>query len=495
MEIQKQFSFVGNLKKLHEDDNQPIENFSADIQCHKNGDIFLEIDLMIYRELNYKRFYETTQIYKFVNTPEFTEDEMADPFFLLQLDGLEEELVQEPYEGEYIIEGKTVEGWMVKAKIAEQNFTISFKNEDQRGSVDDIQNYLIRLSNLYIDYHPDCTEGRKIEVVYGFSSLDLIHKSISTQFLDSKYELNLSLIARNDKNTETLGAEMILRAIEDNCEEIPYNTYFAWFELLISFATGKCLKEVYRIETIQFENKQKKVEFWSGSQIFRKGGGIAVIQQAYLPLFIQQCASKVTWNNFSDKGLGSALRWYTESFTSSTVSVQFILLCTVLETLNKHHSSESSSRLIPKSVYKEIRRRVLEILNEYEQSLDGKEVTLKYRIFKAKVEQSFGSSFNQIGNLRTSLEEMLEFYQTPYKDLFPNLEFIKIRNDLVHTGFGGDNIFPELRKLGNLVVGLVLSILQYQGNYVESRRVELGKTTDFVKYDLAYKTFPFEDEP
>lgn len=79
--------------------------------------------------------------------------------------------------------------------------------------------------------------------------------------------------------------------------------------------------------------------------------------------------------------------------------------------------------------------------------------------------------------------------------MFPNLEFIKIRNDLVHTGFGGDNIFPELRKLGNLVVRLVLSILQYQGNYVESRRVELGKTTDFVKYDLAYKTFPFEDEP
>lgn len=408
MEIQKQFSFVGNLKKLHEDDNQPIENFSAGIQCHKNGNIFLEINSMIYKKLTHKRFYETTPIYRFVNAPKFTEDEMADPFFLLQLDGLEEELVQEPYEGEYIIEGKTIEKWVVKAKIAEPNFTISFKNEDERESVDDIQSHLIRLSNLYIDYHPDYTEeGRKIEVVYGLSNLELIHNFISTQFLDSKYELNLSFIARNDKNNETLSAEMILRAIEDNCEEIPYNTYFAWFELLISFATGKCLKEVYRIETIQFENKQKKVEFWSGSQIFRKGGGIAVIQQAYLPLFIQQCASKVTWNNFSDKGLGSALRWYAESFTSSTVSVQFILLCTVLETLNKHHSSESSSRLIPKSVYKEIRRRVLEILNEYEQSLDGEEVTLKYRIFKAKVEQSFGGSFNQIGNLRTSLEEML----------------------------------------------------------------------------------------
>ena len=89
---------------------------------------------------------------------------------------------------------------------------------------------------------------------------------------------------------------------------------------------------------------------------------------------------------------------------------------------------------------------------------------------------------------------MLEFYKTPYEDLFPNLEFIAIRNNIVHTGFGGDNIFSDLRKLGNIVVRLVLSILQYQGNYIESRKVEIDNLIDFDKHSLAYKTFPFEDE-
>jgi hypothetical protein len=81
MEIQKQFSFVGNLKKLHEEDNEPIENFSASVQCHKNGSVFLEIDSTLYERLNHKKFYESAPIYRFTNSSELTQDKIEDHFF------------------------------------------------------------------------------------------------------------------------------------------------------------------------------------------------------------------------------------------------------------------------------------------------------------------------------------------------------------------------------------------------------------------------------
>jgi hypothetical protein len=497
MEIQKQFSFVGNLRKLHEEDNQPIENFSANIQCRKDGAIFLEIDSIIYDEISHKKFYESTPTYRFVNLPEFTENEMADPLFFLRLDRLERELAQEPYEGDYIIEGETNEKWSLRAEIAEPNFPVTFRSEDAIEDRNDTQQYyLVRLRNLSVDYHPDRTEGQGVEAVYGLANLQLI-KNLSTHFLESKYEFCLvSLVSRGKKDPEVLSAEMTLRIVgEDKIEVISYSTYFAWFELLISFATGKCLKEIYRIETSQSNDGQKKVEYWSGSQGFKEGRGIAVMQQVHLASFIEQCASKVTWKNFSDEGFGSALRWYTEAFSSDTVSVEFILLCTVLETLNKHHSTEISSRLLPKSTYKEIRKQILNVLDEYERSLNMEEIISQYQIFRKKVEKSFAEgSFNQIGSLRTSLKLMLESYKTPYEDLFPNLEFITIRDNIVHTGFGGDNIFSDLRQLGNLVVRLVLSILQYQGDYIESRKIEINGLVDFKNHGLAYKTFPFEKD-
>ncbi|MBD2485397.1 hypothetical protein [Planktothrix sp. FACHB-1365] len=497
MEIHKQFSFVGNLKKLHEDDNQPIENFSAGIQCHRNGNIFLEIDSRVHEKLNHKKFYESTPIYKFTNPPKFTEDERRDPSFLLQLKELEQELVQKPYKGNYIIEGKTLEGWVVIAEIADYNYTYTLSfGEKVYPEVEYIsKKHLIKLNNLSIDYNPEYTESKKLEIVYGLANLKLT-QNLPTQILDSKYELSLvSLTSGDQKNYDALSAEMVLRSIDKNDTEVNhYKIYSAWLELLISFATGKCLKEIYKIETSQSNDSQKKVEYWSGNQLFKEGRGIAVVQQAHLTLFIQQCASKVTWENFSDKGLGSALGWYTDAFSSNTVSVEFILFCTVLETLTAHHSSETSSKLIPTAIYRKIRNDVLKILQKYECEINNHENDLqKYKSFQAKLEKSF-SDFNKLGSLRTSLKQMLEFYKTPYKDLFPELEFIKIRDDIVHRGFGGDNILSDLRKLGNLVVRLVLSILQYQGNYIESTKSDITSLVDFEKYCLSYQKFPFDNE-
>ncbi|MBW4571996.1 MAG: hypothetical protein KME31_29565 [Tolypothrix carrinoi HA7290-LM1] len=495
MEIQKQFSFIGNLNKLHETDDQPIENFIAIIHCYKNGNIFIEIDSTTNESLNHKIFYESAPIYKVKHPIQFQEEEIFECCLFVQLDELEKDLVQTPYEGDYIIEGKTFEGWAIKANIADANFSVSFGNIDIQEFAENTKKYLVRLSDLYIDYNPQHIKGKTLESIYGISNVEVL-SNLSTYFLDSKYELSLISASRGKKDAEVISAEMIFRVIdEDDFEEISYDTYFAWFELLISFATGKCIKQIYRIETTQSISGQKKIEFWSGDQVFIKGRGVAVIQQPHLHLFIQQCSSKVTWVNFSDKGLGSALRWYVEAFTSSTVSVEFMLLCTVLETLNKNHSSNFSSRLIPKHMYKGIREQILSFLDQYEKSIDDENILAKYHIFKAKVEKSFADgSFNKVGSLRTSLKQMLEFYNVPYKDLFPELEFIKIRDKIVHEGFGGLDIAPELRKLANLIVRIILSILEYQGHYIESRRLEIEHEMGRSKHGLAYKFFPFQDE-
>jgi hypothetical protein len=161
----------------------------------------------------------------------------------------------------------------------------------------------------------------------------------------------------------------------------------------------------------------------------------------------------------------------------------------------RHLTSTTLRKLVvdyfQKSTYKEIREQILTVLGAYERSLNSEEIISQYQIFRKKVEKSFAEgSFNQIGSLRTSLKLMLEFYKTPYEDLFPNLEFITIRDNIVHTGFGGDNIFSDLRKLGNLVVRLVLSILQYRGDYIESRKIEINGLVDFENHGLAYKAFP-----
>ncbi|MDZ7963751.1 MAG: hypothetical protein RM368_02065 [Nostoc sp. DedSLP03] len=494
MEIEKQFSFVGNLKKLHEEDNQPIENLIAIIHCYTNGNIYLEIDSDINEKLNNKKFYESAPIYK-VKTPSSIDQEISKAL-LFQLDELEKELVHTPYEGDYIIQGRTFENWFIKANIADTSFTVSFGgNIDNKEAAKNTQKYLVRLSNLHIDYNPQVIRGKALESIYGLSNLE-VRCNFSTDFLDSQHEFSLISVYRGKKEAEILSAEIKFRVLdEENAEEISYNTYFAWFELLISFAIGKCIKNIYRVETSQGVSGQKKIEFWSGDQVFIKGSGIAVIQQPHLHLFIKQCASKVTLANFSDKGLGSALRWYVEAFTSNTVSVEFMLLCTVLETLNKHHSSNFSSKLIPTSMYQKIREQILSVIGQYEKDINDENILEKYHIFKTKVEKSFADgSFNQVGSLRTSLKQMLEFYKVPYKDLFPELEFIKIRDKIIHQGFGGLYIAPELRKLANLIVRLILSILKYQGAYIESRRIEIKDEMGCSKHGLTYKTFPFQDE-
>ncbi|WP_341737053.1 hypothetical protein [Microcoleus sp. CAWBG640] len=488
MELKKQFTFSGIFKKFHEEDNQPIQINDANIYCHVNGNILFEMNSQVNQDISHKRFYESSPIYQLKDVT----TEQLDILQFWELDGLEREMVQQPYEGDYEIEGKTVEGWKIKAIIADVNFqvTLGFDNSE---NIDQEGKSQVRLRDLYIDYNLDYLEdGGTQEIVYGLANIEVRHK-FSAKIGNFEAEMCIESVSTRESTNKSgiLSAEMTLINIREN-EQNSYETYSAWLISLLSLASGNCVDKIYIIKAVRHEHFQIKSEYWSGRKLHSEARGITVIQSPHLYLFIQQCAQKLAWETFSDKGVGLALRWYIDTFVSPMAEVNFLLLCTVLESLNKKHSSNASKRLLPKNIYKKIREKFLKVVSDFREGIDNQYDLDKYNVFALKVEKSFASgSYNQIGDLRTSLKEMFKTYSVPYEDLFPELEFIKIRDKIVHEGFGGVDVALELRKLSNLVVRVFLAILGYQGNYMESIKIEIDDPLGRSKHGLICRSFPF----
>jgi len=294
-----------------------------------------------------------------------------------------------------------------------------------------------------------------------------------------------------EQSSNVLSAEMTLRNICEN-EQDSYETYYFWLASLLSLASGHRVNQVYRIETLKCKDLQVKSEHWLGRNLHGEARGMAVIQAPHLYLFIQQCTKKMTWETFSNRGMGLALSWYLDTFNSTIAEVNFLLLCTGLESLNKKYSKTVSKRLVSKQIYKQIREIILNTLSNFKRDIEDKDDLEKYNIFVLKVENSFASgSYNQVGELRTSLKEMFKTYGVPYEGLFPELEFLRVRNEIVHEGLGGIDVDLELRKLSNLVVRVFLAILEYQGDYMESRNIEIDDKFRRSKHGLICRAFPF----
>ncbi|MEG4202188.1 hypothetical protein [Microcoleus sp. Pol12A5] len=490
MELKKQFTFSGLFKKFHEEDTQPIEINDANIYCYVNGNILCEINSQVNQHINDKISDESVPISQL-------KGETIKPADIMQfrkLDRLETEIemVQQPYDGDYEIEGKTVEGWKIKAIIADANFPVTFgvdnsKNMEQQGKSQ------VRLRDLDIDYNLDSLEeGGTEEIAYGLANIEVID-NFKAQIGNLEAEMCIESVSTRESTNKSgiLSAEMTLRNIREN-EQDSYETYCAWLRSLLSLASGHCVDKIYSIKGVRYEHFQIKNEYWSGRKIPSEASGIAVIESPNLELFMQQCAKKLTGETFREQGVGLGLSWYIDTFVSPMDDVKFLLLCTVLESLNQKHSSNASKKLLPRNIYRQIRDQILKVVSDFPQNINNQDDLKKYNIFQIKVEKSFASgSYNQIGDLRNSLKEMFKTYSVPYKDLFSNLEFIDIRDDIVHEGFGGVDIALELGKLSNLVVRVFLAILGYEGNYKEYIKIEIDDPLGRSKHGLICRSFPF----
>ena len=387
MELKKQFTFSGLFKKFHEEDTQPIEINDANIYCYVNGNILIEINSQVNQHIAQRKMVEFAGISQLKGET----IEQADIMQFRKLDRLETEIemVQQPYDGDYEIEGKTFEGWKIKAIIADG--VDNSENIEQEGKS------RVRLRDLEIDYNLDSLEeGGTQEIVYGLANIEVIH-NLSAQIGNLEAEMCIESVSTRESRNKSgiLSAEMTLRNIREN-EQDSYETYCAWLISLLSLASGHCVDEIYRIKAVRSEHFQIKSEYWSGRELRNEASGIAVIESPNLKLFIQQCAKNLTGETFSDKGVGLALSWYIDTFVSPMAEVNFLLLCTVLESLNKKHSINASKGLLPTNIYQQIRDEILKVVSEFpKNNINNQDDLKKYNIFALKVEKSFASgSYN-----------------------------------------------------------------------------------------------------
>lgn len=493
MELNKQFTFSGLFKKFHDEDTQPIEINDANIYCYVDGNICIEINSQVKQHIN--KLYESARSYQLKDVTRELRDSLS---FFREFDGREKEMVQQPYDGDYEIEGKTVEGWKIKAIIAEANFQPTFR-VDNSENIEQEGKSQVRLRDLEIDYNLDSLEeGGTQEIVYGLANIEVIDDlSAKIGNLEAKMCIeSVSTIERESRNKSgILSAEMTLTNIGENEQDsYEYETYCAWLISLLSLASGHWVDKIYTIKGVRYEHFQRKSEYWSGGKIPSEVSGIAVIESPNLKLFMQQCAKNLTCETFSDKGVGLALTWYIDTFVSPRAEVNFLLLCTVLESLKEaYFSKDSKKKLLSKNLSKKIREKILKVVSDFQQEIDNPHVLEKYNIYSSQVKESFESgSYNKIKkDLGTSLQEMFKTYSVPYEDLFPGLEFIKIRNDIVHKGFKKVDVPLELYKLSNLVVRVFLAILGYEGNYKEYIKIEINDPLKRSKHGLICRSFPF----
>jgi hypothetical protein len=84
--------------------------------------------------------------------------------------------------------------------------------------------------------------------------------------------------------------------------------------------------------------------------------------------------------------------------------------------------------------------------------------------------------------LRNSLRDMYYSYGISYSDLFPNFEFVKIRNQIVHSGLSKEDsrdLLENYEKLVALLQRTLLGMLNYTGEFID--RLDNWKHKKFKK--------------
>lgn len=497
MKIIKQFSFQGSLTKDSVESESLIEAFEAIIYCYDNGQVTLEADSEIVVSITNRIFIETTPIYRYVEIPEnfldlysryLRESEPLERFKLFEeIETFEKELVP-PYMGNYRLEGITLcpDEWHLSAIVP------SWQKKLFMGELSPEPNKCqLLLEELYIDYQPQKYPKSLIINRYGVSDLPFI-KSFNSLILDFGFEISLTTVSSDDKDRiEKILTTEVRFSKTNKCIDLSHDVCFRWLSLIFAFASGHDSDLIYKISTFEADEGLKDLEYWSGRKKSPKARKVMVIDQ--IDVFIHRVSNELTREKFDAYGLGLALSWYIDCFSTNKSEVEFILLCTALETLCKRYSEQITRRLVEKSRYKRIRKAIFDVIEKEKTSIDSEEELKKYNIFQNKVEKSFNDGgYNQVGSLKDTMKEMLEFYEVKYDDLFLNIEFINTRNNIVHTGHGGletESKANHLLMLRSLFIRIILSMLKYQGLYMELEKEPRGGV-----YQLDCKEFKFSGD-
>ncbi len=521
------------LRKFFCEDQKTIEHIKGTIYCYPDGQICLESDFETINHIRRKIISEHSGRKEFIDSPSWDDicaSLLADKegeFKYTREEKFETKVVDEPYTGDYILEGVTSEGASISANTS---IATKFNDEgiklEQFGMESDSESQnrgLIALSDLRIDYNSEADSGVIKETRYGLTDIKIL-KNFEVPFINGQAQLKLNLLPNidqeGDRNIAKLNSEMMLSniPITENCiaqenlydaSSQRYRAYFTWFQMLLTFSSGHRVRDIYRVETTQTNNGEiKVVEYWSGTYSLKESG-LMLIQYSNISEFIIQVANKVTFDIFGDMGLGLSLSWYIESFNTAIdtemIPTQCLFLYTAIETLNSNFPEKNlavasnNSNDLENTSNKKITniRDNLEKLREFYQEYIVSEETQerKFNSILRRIDQACDSlstimqkpkkqTFNTFNDL---LKNILIYYKVHYKDLFPDLDIKNVRDKLIHTGFyikENQEASEFYLKLRSLFIRIVLSILEYEGSYCES-----APTAEHGTHQLIYKDF------
>lgn len=233
---------------------------------------------------------------------------------------------------------------------------------------------------------------------------------------------------------------------------------YIYYNLYIKDAEGfKLYKSVHRTGTAKTKSTNSDELIWTPH--------IQNFLESILPTFTKDFQERT--------GVGYAIEWYLESIRPSVIESKFIQGCIAIELLNnrfKKNKSKNNGKILTKEQSKKLDKEIRSVIsNQIPDESKCEEIYPKIQELNKPT-------------LKNSLRDLYRSYGVGYSDLFQELEFVKIRNQIVHTGFSKDDskdLFENYEKLVALLQRTLLGMLNYTGEFVD--RLDDWKHKKFKK--------------
>jgi len=148
---------------------------------------------------------------------------------------------------------------------------------------------------------------------------------------------------------------------------------------------------------------------------------------------------------------------------------KFVQGCIAIELLNNRFK-ENNSKILTKKQFKKLDKEIRSVIsNQIPDESKCEEIYPKIQELNKPT-------------LKNSLRDLYHSYGVGYSDLFQEFEFVKIRNQIVHTGLSKDDskdLFENYEKLVALLQRTLLGMLNYTGEFVD--RLDDWKHKKFKK--------------
>ena len=246
--------------------------------------------------------------------------------------------------------------------------------------------------------------------------------------------------------------------------------------LLLSFAQGVFINFIYYNLYIKHAERFKhyKSVHCTGTAKTKSTNSDELIGMLHIQNFLESVLPTFTEKDFQEQtGVGDAIEWYLESICPSVMESKFIQGCIAIELLNdrfKENKSRNNGEILIEGQFEKLDKEIRSVIsNQISDKNTRKEIYPKIRELNRPT-------------LKNSLRDLYYSYGVGYSDLFQELEFVKIRDQIAHTGLSKDDskdLFENYEKLVALLQRTLLGILNYTGEFVD--RLDDWKHKKFKK--------------